>query len=38
MARISSRPRTRRQTLYHLAHADPGIEGLLDAVDADKNG
>jgi uncharacterized protein (TIGR04141 family) len=36
MARITSRPRTRRQTLYRLAHADPSIDGLLDAVDADK--
>jgi uncharacterized protein (TIGR04141 family) len=38
MARITSRPRTRRQTLYLLTHADPGIDGLLDAVDAEKAG
>lgn len=38
MARFISRPRTRRQTLYLLAHADPSIDGLLDAVDAEKAG
>jgi uncharacterized protein (TIGR04141 family) len=38
MARITSRPRTRRQTLYLLAHAHPSMDGLLDAIDAEKAG
>src|SRR5450755_1068866 len=36
MARITSRPRTRRQTLYLLAHAESSLDGLLDAIDEDK--
>ena len=36
MARTTSRPRTRRQTLYLLAHAEPTLDGLLDAIDEDK--
>lgn len=38
MARVTSRPRTRRQTLYLLAHADPDIDGLLEAIDTEKAG
>jgi uncharacterized protein (TIGR04141 family) len=33
---MSSRPRTRRQTLYLLAHADPTPEGMLNAIDDEK--
>ena len=36
MARTTSRPRTRRQTLYLLAHAESSLDGLLDAIDEDK--
>ena len=38
MARVTSRPHTRRQTLYLLAYADPNIDGLLDAIDAERAG
>lgn len=38
MVRATSRPHTRRQTLYLLAYADPGIDGLLDAIDVEKSG
>jgi hypothetical protein len=36
MACSTSRPRTRRQTLYFLPYAEPSLDGLLDAFDDDK--
>lgn len=38
MVHTSSRPQTRRLTLHFLAYADPDIDGLLDAIDAEKAG
>lgn len=38
MARMTSHPRTRRQTLYRLVHAEATLDGMLEALDLEGAG